>query len=579
MDILNSNVLVLNKGYMPVNIINVKRAFSMLFQNVARVVSVENNSYINYDFNSWAELSKLKIELEDTTGLEDWVETPNLIIETPRIIIVNDYNKIPIRKVRFNRRNILIRDGNTCFIPGTKILMFNGDIKNIEEIKISDEILDANGDIVKVEYVNKKYINEEIVGVRARGNGDYLSATKEHKFLLCDYNTGKYYSEGIKIEFANLKDNVFLPLIKLSRKHTKIDLFDYCDNLKYVKKIDNNYLKHYSGNKIKRYLDLDYKMGIIIGFYLTEGCEVNGHITFSFHIKEKKYTDLIKKIVKEKIDYDCKIREIPDRNTRIVELNSTIFASFIRKFCYLKNEKRFCDKRYNINFLKGLLYGVILGDGNINEDLKRIVVMMKTENLIRDLFVISILCGIYPTLSKTGIREDGRIYKSIVFNAYEYNKIINLIGFGKKYNKINKVDRNFIDSKIISKITNLKLINYEGFVYDLQVSGSKTYIANFIAVHNCQYCDNKFDSKDLNIDHIIPKSKGGGTTWKNVVCSCFICNSKKRDRTPNQAGMKLKRKPTRPHLSPTMRSKIENVKYSSWKNFISEAYWNVELVQ
>lgn len=208
MDILNSSVLVLNKSYMPINIINVKRAFSMLFQNIANVVSVENNNYINYDFNSWAELSKLKTELEETTGLEDWIKTPKLIIETPRIIIVNDYNKIPNRKVRFNRRNVFVRDNQTC-----------------------------------------------------------------------------------------------------------------------------------------------------------------------------------------------------------------------------------------------------------------------------------------------------------------------------------------------------------------------------------QYCGIKFDSKDLNIDHVVPKSKGGETTWKNVVCSCFKCNAKKRDRIPKEAGMKLLRKPVKPHLSPVMQSKIKNIKYNSWKNFISDVYWNTELVR
>lgn len=54
--------------------------------------------------------------------------------------------------------------------------------------------------------------------------------------------------------------------------------------------------------------------------------------------------------------------------------------------------------------------------------------------------------------------------------------------------------------------------------------------------HKCGYCESK---RDLTLDHIMPKSRGGGNTWENLVTCCKRCNNKKDDRTPEEAGMKL----------------------------------------
>src|SRR5688572_32049596 len=56
--------------------------------------------------------------------------------------------------------------------------------------------------------------------------------------------------------------------------------------------------------------------------------------------------------------------------------------------------------------------------------------------------------------------------------------------------------------------------------------------------------------KDLNLDHVIPRDRGGPTTWENIVCSCIPCNTRKANRTPYEAGMHLIRKPKRPKWRP-----------------------------
>jgi len=68
--------------------------------------------------------------------------------------------------------------------------------------------------------------------------------------------------------------------------------------------------------------------------------------------------------------------------------------------------------------------------------------------------------------------------------------------------------------------------------------------------YRCMYCGKKFPRSKLNLDHIIPASRGGRLTWTNTVCSCIECNSKKADRTPGEAGMKLLRRPVAPKSTP-----------------------------
>ncbi len=95
--------------------------------------------------------------------------------------------------------------------------------------------------------------------------------------------------------------------------------------------------------------------------------------------------------------------------------------------------------------------------------------------------------------------------------------------------------------------------------------------------NTCQYCGRVFQRQDLNLDHVIPRDRGGPTTWENVVCSCLECNARKGNRTPQEAGMRLIRKPKRPKWRPFVQINLNLYQHDSWKHFIDLAYWNVEL--
>lgn len=95
--------------------------------------------------------------------------------------------------------------------------------------------------------------------------------------------------------------------------------------------------------------------------------------------------------------------------------------------------------------------------------------------------------------------------------------------------------------------------------------------------NKCQYCGKKFDIRELNLDHVLPKSRGGLTTWENIVCSCTSCNARKGRRTLKEADMCLIRKPRKPRWHPFIAVGLRKVRHESWNRFLDMAYWNVEL--
>ncbi len=114
----NAAVLVLNRHYQPIHVTNAKRAFTLLYLGVARVVDQE---FRTFDFESWAQLSDDLAESRRWGTGHDVVRTVNRAILVPRVIILQLYDRIPRTKVRFSRYNIYLRDGNTCQYCGREL--------------------------------------------------------------------------------------------------------------------------------------------------------------------------------------------------------------------------------------------------------------------------------------------------------------------------------------------------------------------------------------------------------------------------------------------------------------------------
>lgn len=94
--------------------------------------------------------------------------------------------------------------------------------------------------------------------------------------------------------------------------------------------------------------------------------------------------------------------------------------------------------------------------------------------------------------------------------------------------------------------------------------------------YTCQFCGKQPGPEELTIDHVLPKSHGGKSTWENCVLACVGCNKRKADRTPEQAKMLLRKVPKKPSWK-ALTQVPSTARRDSWAQFLSRAYWEVEL--
>ena len=94
--------------------------------------------------------------------------------------------------------------------------------------------------------------------------------------------------------------------------------------------------------------------------------------------------------------------------------------------------------------------------------------------------------------------------------------------------------------------------------------------------YTCQFCGVQPGPEELTIDHVMPKSRGGGSTWENCVLACVDCNKRKANKTPDEAKMKLRKVPKKPSWKSLSQLNPRDRK-QSWDQVRSAAYWEVEL--
>ncbi len=110
--VLDSNVLVLNRFYMAIRIVNVRRAMTLLYRDCAEVILLDQDQYISYDFNSWCELSQLMAS-EKQPG-DEYLSAVNFELRVPRIVRLTRFERVLSQTVRFNRKNLFARDNYCC---------------------------------------------------------------------------------------------------------------------------------------------------------------------------------------------------------------------------------------------------------------------------------------------------------------------------------------------------------------------------------------------------------------------------------------------------------------------------------
>jgi 5-methylcytosine-specific restriction endonuclease McrA len=116
--VLSTNVLMLNRLYMAIRVTNVRRAITLLYEDLAEVVSIEDGKFLSYDFDTWVEVSEAKHRFEPEQY--DWIRTVRFQIAVPKIVRLLIYDKLPRTGVKLNRRNLFARDQSRCQYCGKR---------------------------------------------------------------------------------------------------------------------------------------------------------------------------------------------------------------------------------------------------------------------------------------------------------------------------------------------------------------------------------------------------------------------------------------------------------------------------
>ena len=163
--------------------------------------------------------------------------------------------------------------------------------------------------------------------------------------------------------------------------------------------------------------------------------------------------------------------------------------------------------------------------------------------------------------------EDGR------FASYDFDTWTELSAFREMFSAHTDWVRTVGRAIAVPRI--IRLLHYDRFpLRRVKLNRANIYARDR---NTCQYCGRSFPSSELTLDHVVPRRLGGGSSWDNLVCCCVACNRRKGGRTPEQAHMRLIRKPERPKRHPTLTVRLQDDRYACWQAFLDNAYWTVEL--
>ncbi len=166
------------------------------------------------------------------------------------------------------------------------------------------------------------------------------------------------------------------------------------------------------------------------------------------------------------------------------------------------------------------------------------------------------------------------LYRGVVHAVHDENYTIHDF---KSWSELSEVrDKPFISTPSIRIIVPevVKMVSYNGMPVS-RVAFTRKALFNRDR-YRCQYCGATPGTRELTIDHIVPLSRGGRSSWENCVLACVPCNTRKSNRTPAEAHMILMKTPVPPKWTP-LQNISRNKVLGSWRNFVSEAYWNTLL--
>ena len=463
---------------------------------------------------------------------------------------------------------------SSCFKKGTKIQTIN-DETNIEDLIVGDTVLTDIGTYEKVEELFNRHYSGLLYSLEICGLNKNIQATEEHPIkgfknreISCFRGT-KNKRQGLCIGRQGKKDPCFKKernysndCIDLNKKFKpewiainelepkdfvnisfptfqhNIDKF-YINDLISIKNMDEidgkliiknetsstrsfKPITNQLVNRINNEISIDKDFMLMVGYFLAEGhiAKDLSNICFTFNISETSYQQFI-------IDYFTRAFGIipylqlnRDNSTNVI-ISSKIIATLMHEICgtgfntkYLKDIIMFA----NPEIQKYLLAGVIRGDGCAIANGYQLV--LSNDKLINQLFQISLRCGLSPHMynpyTSTLATTPGY---TIVYNHIDKD-FINLVNKNiHKINFLSKIQLNnrfWYNNEYYMEIKNISTEDFEGTVYNIEVSNTHSYVVNNISVHNCYIGaapDNIEGIFDSYKEMALLSKYGGGIGW------------------------------------------------------------------
>jgi hypothetical protein len=364
----------------------------------------------------------------------------------------------------------------SCFPAGTKIRMADGSYKNIEDIKLRDKVLTAEGNIGKVTTCFLREENKSLLSFKCHGHYG-LQATAEHPIL-----TQRGY---VRMDELKIGDYVSCPKY-IPENKTSIKTQDYASwNVKITRKEICRVSGSVMGRKksviqispMPEEIELTEDFGRLIGLFLAEGNTDKNKVCWTFNIDEK---DTLAKdvvdILKNQLNASARIREIPEKNTCKVILHGREWSNLFEKLCGNGSGNKAIHKDLlcgPLKFLKETFRGWMDGDGHVSSAKKCIQGVTVSHELALNMFDITNKLGLSPVIRKS----DPKVSHGVKSRRRRYDLIISTGG------GLNKPQQD--ENRQWRKITYLGETKYTGEVFNFEVEGDNSYVVEGIGVHNC----------------------------------------------------------------------------------------------
>jgi len=200
----------------------------------------------------------------------------------------------------------------------------------------------------------------------------------------------------------------------------------------------------------------------------------------------------------------------------------------------------------------------------------KVLVLNRGFAPVRTTTVRSAFLKLFSNIAEAVTVEEGR-YVSYDFNSWaEISALKQALGD-------HPPDADWVRTPTLSLIVPrvIRLLTYDKMPkYEVKLTRKNIFERDN---YTCQYTGERLQTHELNIDHVVPRSRGGASSWENLVTCSVEANNRKGDRTPKEAGMGLIRKPFKPSPRHAVRLSLGSRRYSDWDHFVSDLYWNTEL--